>query len=57
MPASNEMPHSHHDHVNDFDPEKGSDPSTIKERIIAEQERKQKAMREFKEKEKEDRAK
>ena len=55
--ASNEMPLSHPDHVTDFDPEKGSDPSTIKDRILAEQERKQKVMREFKEREKEERSK
>jgi hypothetical protein len=51
---NNDMPPSHHDHVVDIDPEVKGDPSTIKDRILAEQERVQKNMMAYKSKEKED---
>ena len=47
-PVSNDIPDTHHDHVIDIDPNVASDPSSIKDRILAEQERKQRTMMEYK---------
>ena len=56
LPGPHDVPHRHYDHVSEYEPEKPTDPATIKEKIMQEQSRKQNAMMDLKKWEKDNQA-